>query len=158
VNVGNEIATIIVHQDGVPAVTRDILFGSKQMRDDQRRLHGLSIEEAETVLQGKSRDRQYDQVLHERGSELAVAIERATAFMGTDVGTGSNLGAVYMTGGAARVPRLQDAISERIRARIEVVNPLQRLDVAPEAMADLPGDELAPMWMLPVGLALRVPA
>jgi type IV pilus assembly protein PilM len=78
--------------------------------------------------------------------------------MGTDVGTGSNLGAVYVTGGAARIPRLQDAISERIRARIEVVNPLQRLDVAPEAMADLPGDELAPMWMLPVGLALRVPA
>jgi type IV pilus assembly protein PilM len=136
-------------------VTRDIPFGTKQFREDLRRVHGLSSEEAEVVVQGRSRDSRMDQLLYERGGELAVAIERATAF--TDAGTGTNLGAVYLTGGGSRIPRLQDAIADHIKTRIEVVNPLQRLDIAPEAMADVPGDDSAPMWMLPIGLALRAP-
>jgi type IV pilus assembly protein PilM len=144
VNVGNEIATIIVHQDGVPVMTRDIPFGSRQVREELRRLHGLSAEEADAVVQG-------------RGGELAVAIERATAFLGLDDGIGPGLNAVYLSGGGAKIPRLQDAIADRLKVRIEIVNPLQRLEIAPEAMADLPADDSASMWMLPVGLALRVP-
>lgn len=159
VNVGHEVATIIVHQDGVPLVTRDVPFGSKQLREDLRRMHGLSSEEAEGVVQGQStRDPNVDRLLYERGSELAVAIERATAFLGIDGGGGTNLGAVYLSGGSARIPRLQDAISDRLRVRIEIVNPMQRLDIAPEALAEVPGEDSAAMWMLPVGLALRTPA
>lgn len=158
VNVGNEVSTIIVHQDGVPIVTRDIPFGSRHVREDLRRMHGLSSEEADSVVQGKTqRTENVDKRLYERGGELAVAIERATAFIGLDVTTGAGLGAVYLSGGGANVPRLQDAIADRLRVRIEVVNPLQRLDVAPDALGDIPGDNSAPMWMLPIGLALRVP-
>jgi type IV pilus assembly protein PilM len=158
VNVGHEVTTIIVHEDGVPIVTRDVPFGSKHLREALRRMHGLSSEEAEQVLNGRSgRIGEVERLLHERGVELAVAIERATAFLTADRGVGSGISAVYLSGGAARVPRLQEAISEKLRVRIEVVNPLQRLEVAPEAMADLPGEESAAMWMLPIGLALRGP-
>lgn len=155
VNVGHEIATAIVYQDGVPLVTRDIPFGSKQLREELRRMHGLSATEAEALVQGTaSRDQNIDRLFYERGADLALAIERATAFLGVDGGS-AHLAAVHLSGGGARIPRLQDAISDRLRVRIETVNPLQRLDVAPEAMADLPAEEVAPMWMLPVGLALR---
>ena len=158
VNVGHEIATVIVHQDGVPLVTRDVPFGSKHLREDLRRMHGLSSEEAEGVVHGKgSRSGEIDRLLYERGSELALGIERATTFLSMDGGIGTGLGAVYLSGGAARTPRLQDAISDRLRVRIEVLNPLQRLEIGPEAMADLPDEESAAMWMLPVGLALRAP-
>lgn len=157
VNVGHEIATVIVYQEGVPLVTRDVPFGSKQLREELRRMHGLSADEAEVVVQGNTaRDPNIDRLLYERGSELALAVERATAFLGLDGGT-AHLGAVYLSGGGARIPRLQDAISDRLRVRIEIVNPLQRLDVAPEAMADVPAEDSAPMWMLPIGLALRTP-
>jgi type IV pilus assembly protein PilM len=159
VNVGNEIATILVHQDGVPLVTRDVPFGTKHLREQLRRMHGLSSDEAEAVVQGQSpRDADLDRLLYERGSELAVAIERATAFLGSDEGIGTGIGAVYLSGGGARIPRLQDAISDRLRVRIEIVNPIQRLEVGPEALADIPADDSASMWMLPVGLALRLPA
>ena len=158
VNVGNEISTIIVHQDGVPIVSRDIPFGSKHVREDLRRMHGLAAEEAEGIVQGRGqRTENVDQLLYERGGELAVAVERATAFMGLDSGHGAGLSAVYLAGGGSRMPRLQDAIADRLRIRIEVVNPLQRLDVAPDALGDIPTDDTAPMWMLPIGLALRVP-
>jgi type IV pilus assembly protein PilM len=158
VNVGHEITTIIVHEDGVPIVTRDVPFGSKHLREALRRMHGLSSDEADQVLRGQSsRVAEVEKLLYERGTELAQAIERATAFITADRGIGSGIGAVYLSGGAARVPRLQEAIADRLRVRIEVVNPLQRLEVAPEAMADLPSEDSAAMWMLPVGLALRAP-
>jgi type IV pilus assembly protein PilM len=157
VNVGHEVSTVIVHQEGVPVVTRDVPFGSKHLREELRRMHGFSSEEAEAVVQGRAtRSGEVDRLIYERGAELAIAIERATAFLNVEGGLGSGLGAVHLAGGAARIPRLQEAISDRLRVRIEVVNPLQRLEIAPEAMADLPGEEEAPMWMLPVGLALRV--
>src|SRR5690606_29717571 len=127
------------------------------VREDLRRMHGLSAEEADEIVQGGAqRAANLDKLLYERGGELAVAIERATAFMGIDGGAGTGLGAVYLSGGGARIPRLQDAIADRLRVRLEVVNPLQRLDIAPEAIGDLPGEDSASMWMLPVGLALRV--
>lgn len=159
VNVGHEITTVIVYQDGVPLVTRDVPFGSKHLREELRRMHGMSSEEAELVVQGKGvQDPNAARLLFEQGGELAMAIERATAFLGMDGGgNGNTLSAVYLSGGGARIPRLQDAISERLRVRIETVTPLERLDIAPEAMADVPGEESAPMWMLPVGLALRAP-
>jgi type IV pilus assembly protein PilM len=158
VNVGNEVATVIVHQDGVPLVTRDIPFGAKHLREDLRRLHGFSADDAEAVVQGRSqRTGEVEQLLYERAAELAAGIERSTAFLSVDAGIGAGIGAVHLSGGGVRMPRLQDAISDRLRVRIEAVNPFQRLDVAPDAMTDLPGEESAPMWMLPVGLALRAP-
>src|SRR5690606_26784017 len=155
VNVGHEIATVLVHEDGVPLVTRDVPFGSKQLREELRRLHGLSVEEAEAMVRGeRALADGADRLLYERGAELAVAVERATAFLGAN-GGGAGLAAVHLAGGSANVPRLQDAIADRLRVRIDVVNPLQRLDTDPQALAELPSEESAPMWMLPVGLALR---
>lgn len=159
VNVGHEVTTIIVQEEGVPIVTRDVPFGSKHLREDLRRLHGMSAEEADRVLRGDlSGGAEIDSVLADRASELALAIERATAFLNADLGAAAGIAAVYLSGGAARVPRLQEAIAERLRVKVEVVNPLQRLEIAPEATADLPGEDTAALWMLPVGLALRAPA
>jgi Tfp pilus assembly PilM family ATPase len=38
---------------------------------------------------------------------------------------------------------------------MEVANPLQRLRIHPDAASHFPAEELAPMLMLPIGLALR---
>jgi type IV pilus assembly protein PilM len=156
VSIGHEVTTVIVHEDGVPTMTRDIPFGSKHLREDLRRMHGMSPDEAEEVLRGKSsRLSEVEKLLHDRGTDLALAIERATAFLSADLGLTTAIKSVFLAGGAAKVPQLQQALAEKLQVRVEVVNPLQRLNVAPEAMAELSGEDSAPMWMLPVGLALR---
>jgi hypothetical protein len=48
-------------------------------------------------------------------------------------------------------------VADRLRTRTEVASPFARLRVRPGAASLLPIDELAPMMMLPVGLALRSP-
>jgi type IV pilus assembly protein PilM len=154
VNVGHEIATVNVLQDGVLTLTRDIPFGSRRVREDLRRRHGLSGEEAEAVLEGRSeRAAEFKELLRESAEELAMGIERAVAFLATaDAGPPSR---VYLCGGASRIPDLSDVVATRLRARAEVATPLQRLKRRPGAAAGLSLDKMGPMLMLPVGLALR---
>ncbi len=155
VNVGHEISSLILLQDGVPVLTRDIPFGSRRLREDLRRKHGLSPEEADAVMQGNSeRQEDFIELLDDRAEELAQGIERAVAFLSVDGGS-SERGPVYLSGGAAGIPRLVDAISSRLHTRTEIANPLQKLRTAPDATGLFPIEELAPMLMLPIGLALR---
>jgi type IV pilus assembly protein PilM len=154
VNVGHEVSTVNVLQDGTLVLTRDIPFGSRRLREELRRLHGLSAEDAEAVLQGRSqRTAEFSDLLTQGSEELAMGVERAVAFLA--VGDSGGLQRVYVSGGGARIPGLVDVLAARLRARTEVATPLQRLRVRPGAAAGMPVDELAPMLMLSVGLALR---
>jgi type IV pilus assembly protein PilM len=157
-NVGNESATVIAQHDGVPVLSLDIPFGSRRLRDELRRLHGFGAEEADLAVQGRSnRSAEVAQALGERYREFASAVERATSFLALDA-PGGGLSAVYLAGGGACVPGLGEALAERLRLRVEIANPLQRLRVRAGATTQLPEGETAAMLMLPVGLALRTPA
>ena len=156
VNVGHEISTVLVQQDGAPIVTREVQFGARHIREDLRRMHGLSLEDAEAVVQGRSpRAQDFAQILTDRSDELAMGVERAVAFIAGDTALGRGLAAIYLSGGGARIPLLAQTISNRAHARIEIANPLQRLRISSDASAQLPAEEVAPMLMLPIGLALR---
>ena len=159
VNVGHEISTILIQQEGVPIVNRDVPFGTRHIREELRRMQGMSANEADAVLQGIS-DKLPDCIplLGERCEELAMGIERALAFLAVDGFEGNGVGTIYLSGGCARIPRLIDVIASRLGSRVEVANPLQRLRVHPDASAQVPNGELAPMLMLPIGLALRTAA
>jgi type IV pilus assembly protein PilM len=67
------------------------------------------------------------------------------------------LGRVFVSGGGARIPGVIDALGSRLGVRTEIANPLERVAVRPEVMARVDIDDLAPMLMLSVGLALRQP-
>lgn len=159
VNVGHELSTIIVVHEGVPVVTRDLPLGTRHLREDLRRRHGLSADEAEAVLNGSSpRVDEFAEVFRDRSEELAMGLERAMAFVSSDAHGGRSLGAVYLCGGGVKIPRLGEAIANRLQVRVEIANPLQRLRVHPDAAANFPADELSSMLMLPIGLALRAAA
>ena len=159
VNVGSELTSVLVQLEGVPVVTRDVAFGTRRLREELRRMHGLSHEEADAVLYGTAAEMdRYLPLLTERAEEVAMGVERAIAFLSLNAAVARGPGAIYLSGGGARLPRLADVISNRLHARIEVANPLQRLRINPDATSHFPADELAPMLMLPIGLALRAAA
>jgi type IV pilus assembly protein PilM len=155
VHVGHEIATVNVLQEGALVLTRDVPFGSRRLREDLRRRHGLTVEEAEAVLEGRSpRAAEFRELLDEGSEDLAVGIERAVAFLAAS-DSGGGLSRVYLSGGSARIPGLVEVVAARLRARTELASPLQRLRVRAGADTFFPVDELGPMLMLAVGLALR---
>jgi type IV pilus assembly protein PilM len=155
INIGHEVTNINILDDGVPILTRDITVGTRRFREDLQRERGLGAEEADALLQGYDRSPHLDAVIESRGEEIAVGIERAAAFLASSSRSASHMRAVYTCGGGARVPGLTDALAARLRLPVEQANPLANLRVKDGALDSLVTDEVAPLLMLPIGLALR---
>jgi type IV pilus assembly protein PilM len=158
VNIGHEITNINILDDGVPILTRDVAVGTRRFREDLQRDRGLSQEEADTALQGFDRSANLDAVIESRGEEIAVGIERAAAFLASASRSAGQLRAVFTCGGGSRIPGLTEALTTRLRLTVEMANPLANLKVRDDAFGSLVTDEIAPLLMLPIGLALRTKA
>lgn len=158
VNIGNEVTNINILDEGVPILTRDITVGTRRFREDLQRERGLGGDEASALVQGYDRSPHLEAIIDQRGEEIAVGIERAAAFLASSSRTAGHLRGVYVCGGGARIPGLAEALGARLRMPVELANPLANLAVRDGALADLQIDEVAPLLMLPVGLALRAVA
>lgn len=157
-NIGNETTNLNILDNGVPILTRDLGVGTRRFRDDLQREHGLSADEAEDLLRGYDRHPMLDGAVATRGEELAVGLERAATFLSTSSRNFGQIRAVYACGGGSRVPGLLPWISERLRMPVQPANAFAQLAVRDGALEFLPTDEVAPLLMLPVGLALRAAA
>ena len=156
VNIGHETTNINILDEGVPVLTRDIPIGTRRFKEDLQRERGLSADEADRLLQGaEESSAALDPLLESRGEELAVGIERAAAFLQSASRSAGGISRIFTTGGGARIPRLNKVLSDRLRIPVQLANPIEKLQVADGVFDALAVDEVAPLLMLPIGLALR---
>lgn len=155
INLGHEVTNVNVVQDGVPLLTRDLSVGTRKFREDLQRERGMSAEDADGLLQGFERTPDLEPYVQSRGDEIAVGVERASAFLQTASREAASIERIYCCGGGARIPGLTDVIGERLRMSVEVANPLQAIEVQDGAFGALNVDEVAPLLMQSIGLALR---
>ncbi|MEO8295444.1 MAG: type IV pilus assembly protein PilM [Gemmatimonadota bacterium] len=155
VNLGHETTNINILEDGVPVLTRDLPLGTRRFREDLQRERGLSAEDADKLLQGFERSEVLEPFLETRGEELAVGIERAAAFLQSASRSAGGVSRLYATGGGSRIPGLNRVLADRLRLPVQQANPIERLQVAEDVLATLNPDEVGPLLMLPIGLALR---
>ena len=154
VNIGHENTNIYILDDGIPVLTRDIPVGTRRFREDLQRERGQSAEEAERMLQGSGGEIP-EAFLHTRTEELAVGIERAGAFLQTSSRSAGGISRIFITGGGARIPRLSRSLGDRLQIPVQLANPIEKLQVAEGVFDSMQVDEIAPLLMLPIGLALR---
>jgi type IV pilus assembly protein PilM len=155
INIGHENTTINIIDNGVPVLTRDLTIGTRRFREDLQRDFGIPADTAEALLRGYDVTQELERVVPTRGEEIAVGLERASTFLSTASRSFAPIRAVYLCGGGSRVPGLVGWLGERLRVPVQPANPLARISVQAGAMEFLPTDEVAPLLMLPVGLALR---
>jgi type IV pilus assembly protein PilM len=155
VNVGHETTNVNILENGVPILTRDIPFGSRKIREDLQRERGLTAEQAEDVVQARETVHDLASFVESSADEVAVGIERASAFLMTRE-DGDSVGRIFLSGGGARIPGMAQTLGRRMGVPTELVNSFERTPVQPHAAGDLSIDEAAPMLLLPLGLALRV--
>ena len=82
-------------------------------------------------------------------------VERAAAFLQSASRSAGGISRIFTTGGGARIPRLNKVLSDRLRIPVQLANPIEKLQVADGVFDSMPVDEVAPLLMLPIGLALR---
>ena len=155
VNIGNETTIINLLDDGVPILTRDLPVGVRRLREDLQRERGMPGDAADRIVRGAELDDVLAPHVATRGEEIALGIERAAAFLQTGTRKGGTLSRVYLTGGGSRVPGLVTMLGERLKVSVTSAHPLERIDTAPDAFAGHAVDDVAPLLMLSVGLALR---
>jgi type IV pilus assembly protein PilM len=155
VNIGHEMTNVNILDDGVPVLTRDLSIGTRRFREDMQRERGLSAEEANRLLQGTELSDVLTPFLETRGEEIAVGIERAAAFLQAGSRSAAGISRLYTTGGGARIPGLNKVLADRLRFPVQLANPIEKLQVADGVFDMMEMDEVAPLLMLPIGLALR---
>ena len=153
-NIGHEVTNINILEDGVPILTRDLAIGTRKFREDLQRERGLSSDDADKLLQGFERSETLDPYVESRGEEMAVGIERAAAFLQTG-SRGGGMSKIYTSGGGSRIPGLGEILADRLRVTVDRANPIKNIKVKDGVFDALPMDEIVPLLMLPVGLALR---
>lgn len=154
-NIGHEVTNVNILEDGVPILTRDLAIGTRKFREDLQRERGVSAEDAEKLLQSFERSPTLDPYVESRGEEMAVGIERAAAFLQTSSRGGAPMSKIFMSGGGSRIPGLGEVLADRLRVPCEAANPIKNLKVRDGVFETLSMDEVVPLLMLPVGLALR---
>ena len=155
INIGHETTNVNILDDGVPVLTRDIPIGTRRFREDMQRERGLSADDTERMLQAAETDPALQPFLESRGEELAVGIERAAAFLQSASRSAGGVSRLYTTGGGARIPGLNKVLADRLRLPVQLANPIERLQVADGVFDMMEVDAVAPLLMLPIGLALR---
>jgi len=154
VNIGHETTNVNILEDAVPILTRDIPFGSRKIREDLQRERGLTAEQAEDVVQARETVHDLDSFVESSADEVAVGIERASAFLMTRE-DGDSVGRIFLSGGGARIPGMAETLGRRMNVTTELVNSFERVPVQSGAAGDISIEEAAPMLLLPLGLALR---
>ena len=154
-NVGHEATTVNVLEDGVPVLTRDLAVGVRRVREDLQRELALSAAAADALLRGERQSPQVVPIVARHAEELADGVERAVAQLASIAPDAGPLRALFLCGGGARVPGLAAAAASRLRVRVEQANPLAGVHVRDGALDGLDAESVAPLLMLPLGLALR---
>ncbi len=154
-NIGHELTNINVLHAGVPVLTRDLTVGTRKLREDLQREHGLSVDDAEALLMGQGSDFDIQEHIESRTDEIAVGVERAQAFLQSATRDAGNIHQIYCSGGGARIPGLADTLNNRLRIPVDVANPMQGITVGDGVFNGQRATEIGPLLMLATGLALR---
>lgn len=155
VNIGHEMTNVNILEDGIPILTRDLPVGTRRFREDLMRERGMSVSDADALLQGHELTEVLAPFVTARAEDLAVGIDRAAAFLQTSTRSSAGLTRLFTSGGGARIPGLGKALGDRLRLPVQLANPIERLQVADGVFDTMSVDDVAPLLMLPVGLALR---
>ena len=157
VNIGAGFTNIAVLRNGMTSFTRDISIGGNNYTDAIQKEFGLSAEAAERVKTGReaAADPEGVRRITDAVSEnIAVEVQRSFDFFRA-TNADQDIHQILLSGGSARVSRLDSFLAQRLRVEVGVCDPFQSIKVNtkrfdPEYLA-----EHGPAAAVAVGLALR---
>jgi type IV pilus assembly protein PilM len=156
-HIGASLTTINILAEGSTAFTRDIANGGNAITEEIQRQLSISQEEAEAYKCGSGGGivpQEVPRIIQQVVESLAGEIQRSLDFYLATSGD-REIARVMLSGGAAGMEALREAINQRSRAPVEIIDPLRvaGLDRATQGIQDLEGR--APAASVAFGLALR---
>lgn len=128
IHVGASLTTVNILADSTTAFTRDIVNGGNTITEEIQRQLSISREEAEAYKCGGDGrgivPREVPTIINQTVEQLAGEIQRSLDFYLATSGD-RDLTRIYVSGGTANVRALLDAIHERARVPVDLLDPLR---------------------------------
>jgi len=155
VNIGAEITNLNIVRNQIPHFTKDLSVGANSFVEGIQRRYNVSQAEALSALRGRG-DGPIDvaSIVQSTCEDLSVQIDRAIAYL-KSAGDADRVDRILLSGGSARVPGLAEFLNARHQVPVDVVNPMQRLQVDSGLFNGDSPESVAPVLTVAIGLALR---
>jgi type IV pilus assembly protein PilM len=156
-HVGASLTTINILSNSNTAFTRDIANGGNAITEEIQRQLSISQEEAEAYKCGSGGGivpQEVPRIIQDVVQSLSGEIQRSLDFYLATSGE-REVSRVVLSGGSARMEALKEAIAQRCRAPVEVLDPLRAAKVDANTSGASELDVRGPAATVAFGLALR---
>jgi type IV pilus assembly protein PilM len=158
VNIGHETTNTNILQGGVNVYARDVFVGGKQYAATLAQRFDLTPQDADALVRGKQGQvswAEIEPVLDLVSQELGQEIQRTLDYFGTTA-EHERIQRIFLSGGCALVPGLQEFLSSQWGIEVTPANPFKRVKLGSGLNADVV-QKLAPLATVATGLAMRYP-
>jgi type IV pilus assembly protein PilM len=158
-NVGADVTSLCVVQDGTPYFTRDLNVGTNRIVEEFQKEFGVGQEEARDYVAHPDKVEEPEaerlvEIVRSVADDLGTGIDRSLSYLRTS-GDAESIDRIVLTGGGARFPGLKDLLSQRDQYEVELGNPLEGVSFDAEIFGGEDPQALAPLLSVGVGLGLR---
>jgi type IV pilus assembly protein PilM len=157
-NVGASIMNINIVKGGTSIFNRDIAVGGNQYTDAIQKDLNLSFEQAENLkkgarVEGAAREN-LGPILQAVSENIALEIQKTFDFFKA-TSSEDRIDRIFLSGGTSKVQGLQDLLSDRFEAGVEIMNPFNNVIYNPRDFDPDFISEIGPSAAIAVGLAVR---
>jgi len=157
-NVGASIMNINIIKGATSIFNRDIAVGGNQYTDAIQKELNLSFDQADALKRGArvegAAPENLAPILQAVSENIALEIQKTFDFFKA-TSSEDRIDRIFLSGGTSKVRGLQDLLSDRFEAGVEIMNPFNNItynprDFDPDFIA-----EIGPSAAIAVGLAVR---
>lgn len=157
VDLGDTFTHVNLLLDGISYFTRDIPLGGRALTNQLGKDYGLDFNETEGLKQGiipDSIDRQevIDKIV-DSFDGIIDEVQKSFEFFSST--SNSSVEQVFLSGGGALIPGVDNLLSDRLAIPVEVFNPLETVKINPRKFDRDSITRMAPMASVVTGLATR---
>ena len=154
IDIGASVTRVNVLLNGESVYMRDLSFGGDQLTQEIQNQFNLSPEEAEIAKRNGTLPENYrNDVLQPFCETVALEVSRALQFFFTSTQY-IQVDYIFLSGGCAAIPGLEEIISERTKVITQIINPFADMELSGRvAPRQLKMD--APVLLTTCGLAMR---
>lgn len=158
INIGASISNVIISKAGHPVFVRDIAFGGNQFTDLLQKELNLKYEKAEAVKKGRAVEgisaAAVKPIINIVLNDLRNEIKKTFEFYRSNT-TEGRIDNILLCGGSANLEAITDFFSQEFDIPVEVVNPFNNIDINYKKFDLNFIKDMAPLFTVAVGLALR---
>jgi len=155
VDIGAAGTKIIILHNHVPAFTKDVALGGKNITVEIQKHLNLSFQDAEALKVGRNEmPQEVKDVMTAFCNSFATEIKRGIDYYNASSG-GAPVSYVLLTGGSSRIVDLLKIVESAVGISTQLMNPFGAVSYDPVVFTDDYVASISPIASIPLGLAIR---